>query len=452
MKPYLNNILSECLEPFTNKVEHYPIIHFRCADVPFIKHGCYHLPYYSFYDWSLKKMRQWCKEKNITPYSKIYIMTCHSWNNNGHKKYCDIYLNDLQKYLLNTHQIYSKILSCRDVIDDIKTLFQAPVVISATSSFVFLSAYSSSGLYLRGREMYKNGEIKPKIPWIYPEKPLEHHYISNYKNTKVVISQLRRKCPLTISTGYWNIPSKHTDELYKNTLKHSLKLNVPMVIYGEDEFLELAKKTRQYVISPSKFIYLPFSKLKSIVEEGFFLNHSFHSNPYLKKDQQHCPSWQVIMIWLSKILIVENTININPFGSDYFGWYDAGYSEFRNKDPPPFIWPNVDSFYQNKNRVWVSKTQHACHHFHPFLSNFQDGCPIGGLFLGYKHPIKRFIEKTKVIISDGLKGGFGKNICSEQDLFKEVYLEEPNLFIDMITSNKSGKRLTGSSPYHTWFW
>lgn len=449
MKPFLNNILTECLAPFTNTVEELPIIHLRCADVPFIKHGCYHLPYYSFYDWSLKKMKKWCEEKKITPYRRLYIMTCHNWKNKNHQKYCNIYLDDLQKYLLNTHKIYSKTLSCRDVIDDIKTLFSAPIVISGTSSFVFMSAFSSPGLYLRGREMYKNLPKVPKVPWIFPKKPLEHQYIKDYKNTKVVISQLRKNYPLTLSTGYWDILGKYNQD--KSILKKTLKLNVPMVVYGNRELLDFVKDIRQNVISPTKFVYMPFLKLKSLVEEKFTFR-PFEKNPYLKLDPQYCPSWQIIMIRLAKILIVDNTIEINPFGSDYFGWYDAKHIEFKNKEPPPFLWPNLDNFYQNKNRVWISKTKYACHNFHPYQSTFNDGCPIASLFLGYKYPIKRFIEKTKLIIIDSLKGKFGKVICSEQDLFQEIYLQEPNLFLDMITSNKSGKRLTGSSPYHTWFW
>lgn len=164
MKPYVYQMLQESLEPFHSKTESWPIIHLRCADVPFVKHEAYHLQYYTFYDWALQKTQNWCRQQGIPFYQKLYIMTCHQWGGGQNKKYCDAYLEDLQKYLLDHHRIQTKVLSCRNIMEDVKALFEAPVVISGASSFSFMFAYSSPGLFLRGKEMSLGGIDKGDIP------------------------------------------------------------------------------------------------------------------------------------------------------------------------------------------------------------------------------------------------------------------------------------------------
>jgi hypothetical protein len=50
MKPLINKILDETFQKCGLKKDVYnPIIHFRCADTPFIKGNGYHLQYYSFF-------------------------------------------------------------------------------------------------------------------------------------------------------------------------------------------------------------------------------------------------------------------------------------------------------------------------------------------------------------------------------------------------------------------
>jgi hypothetical protein len=64
-KIYWDNIkvqVNASLKTFTKNIEiqeleNYPILHFRCSDVPFVKHNYYHFSKYKFYKWCDNKLK-----------------------------------------------------------------------------------------------------------------------------------------------------------------------------------------------------------------------------------------------------------------------------------------------------------------------------------------------------------------------------------------------------------
>jgi len=73
MKPLIHEILDDTFKQCDLvKNSENPIIHFRCADTPFIKQDGYNFQYYSFFKKSLEKISTKLNKK----FNKVDIMSC----------------------------------------------------------------------------------------------------------------------------------------------------------------------------------------------------------------------------------------------------------------------------------------------------------------------------------------------------------------------------------------
>lgn len=146
MKPYMNKIFDETYKKLNlNKNSEYPIIHFRCADTPFIKHGLYYLQKYNYFKNILKQHK----------YNKIIILSCTSHlsdekNKASCGKYVDLLKNELKDY--------NPEIKCGTNVDDFVSMFYAPLVISTQSSFSFMSGYFGNGIYYQPNSMIDEKE------------------------------------------------------------------------------------------------------------------------------------------------------------------------------------------------------------------------------------------------------------------------------------------------------
>jgi hypothetical protein len=61
----------------------------------------------------------------------------------------------------------------------------------------------------------------------------------------------------------------------------------------------------------------------------------------MKIDDYHCPSIELNLIWNEKIFMIKRAYEINPFGSEWFKWIDAGICIYRNIRPPNKPFPNA---------------------------------------------------------------------------------------------------------------
>ena len=50
---------------------------------------------------------------------------------------------------------------------------------------------------------------------------------------------------LTVVSGFWIVPSKHTLDDYKKWFSNSLKINLPYVFFGNKESIEFVKPFRE---------------------------------------------------------------------------------------------------------------------------------------------------------------------------------------------------------------
>jgi hypothetical protein len=141
LRSTIHNILNEVLQKKNlNKNVKYPIIHFRCADVPFIKHPNYYLQKYSFFKKALEKY-------NFDNNKTVIIMyyPYHS-SEKDNVIAANKYLNNLIKYISNLG--YNCITQTKTPLEDFSDLFNAPFVISTGGSFSFMSGFFGKGKFI----------------------------------------------------------------------------------------------------------------------------------------------------------------------------------------------------------------------------------------------------------------------------------------------------------------
>jgi hypothetical protein len=202
MKPLVNKILDETFKKcgLEKKID-YPVIHYRCADTPFLKYMHYHFQYYSFFIDALEKIFNKLNKR----YDKLYLMSCTSHkSNNNNKKSCNIYANSLQDFLKENK--FNTEIICNSPLDDFATLFYAPIVISTGSSFSFMGGFFGNGEFITTSiENYSidnsiNNFVNNIVNFnkfendtILYNYNLTHDKVNDYHDTNSVINLLKNK-------------------------------------------------------------------------------------------------------------------------------------------------------------------------------------------------------------------------------------------------------------------
>jgi hypothetical protein len=135
LKPTIQTIYKSAIEQSGLVSDPNTIIHFRCADTPFIKHVSYHLQRYGFFKETLENVQ-----------GKITLMNCSTHRSGKEdQEACSRYVDLLSKYL-NTLG-YTVETQCKTNVEDFADLFQAKRVISTGGSFSFMSGFFGQGIF-----------------------------------------------------------------------------------------------------------------------------------------------------------------------------------------------------------------------------------------------------------------------------------------------------------------
>ncbi len=188
MKPIINKILDETFNK-SNLVKDVKeiIIHFRCADTPFAKHEGYHFQKYKYFKDALEEIK-----KTISTTKIIILYNNSHLSNDKNMNACDIYVNELKKYLINLG--YDANIESYSNIDDFAMMFYAPAVISTHSSFSFMSGFFGMGKFISAGHFYENDTIVKCDNcdnWLYEGYDLLHKDVIDYYDTKTIINQLK---------------------------------------------------------------------------------------------------------------------------------------------------------------------------------------------------------------------------------------------------------------------
>jgi hypothetical protein len=119
------------------------IIHFRCSDIPFVKHQQYHL---LKFNWFLKSIKICLKKIKI---NKIYILNCsdHLSNNNNNKKKCKEWSKLLGIFLEYNLNINFEIM-CNNIKDDIFYMLNSKCLISSGGSLSFTLGMLTDNIFI----------------------------------------------------------------------------------------------------------------------------------------------------------------------------------------------------------------------------------------------------------------------------------------------------------------
>jgi len=149
----------------------------------------------------------------------------------------------------------------------------------------------------------------------------------------------------TVVTSYYCIKSKFSKDKYLEWGRTFLKLDAPIVLFTENEFVDTIKELRGN--KPIDIRVIPFEELEmwKLYKDKWKMEYEKD----LYRDRYgHSP--ELYALWAQKCIFVEKAIEKNPFETSYFFWCDFG--AFRDPTISPQILSSFPCInYLPKNRI-----------------------------------------------------------------------------------------------------
>ena len=193
MKPFIQQIIDNAFIKTNNiPTVSVPIIHFRCADTPFVRNQDYTLQKHCFFSKALDDIQNKLNKKinNVIILSYINHRSDEKQSNS-----CIKYVNFLKEYLEKLN--YNVDIQSKSSLEDFATIFYAPASISTSSSFSFMSGFFGKGIFISTTNGFYDGENERCIDCsstIYKGYNLNHKYVNDYYDTDTVLKMLK-SCP-----------------------------------------------------------------------------------------------------------------------------------------------------------------------------------------------------------------------------------------------------------------
>lgn len=163
-----------------------PVIHFRCSDIPFIKHRQYHMTKAASVRWMADQVKS-------RGYDKVILLSCnshHGLDSDSCAKYIDFYTGLLeQSGIAVTRQ-------CKSIYYDFATMVNSPLLVSLnSSSYSFMAGiakdpanYISCNMGIEVEGVYY---LQTEADWVLDvNPPLLHKDVSSYHDVTDVIRKL----------------------------------------------------------------------------------------------------------------------------------------------------------------------------------------------------------------------------------------------------------------------
>jgi hypothetical protein len=184
MKPLIQNILDTALIKSNSKIiVNNPVIHFRCADTPFVKNQDYTFQKHCFFKEALNYGEKALQKK----FKEIIILSFTNHNsNNENNVACSNYVNYLKEYLEKLQ--YNITIQSNSSLDDFALIFYSPISISTSSSFSFMAGFFGKGQYISTT----NGDrCIDCSDWVLKGYNLNHDLVNDYYDRESVLQQLQ---------------------------------------------------------------------------------------------------------------------------------------------------------------------------------------------------------------------------------------------------------------------
>jgi len=224
--------------------------------------------------------------------------------------------------------------------------------------------------------------------------------------------------PLTLVSGFWLIPNKH-DNKYFDWFERTLKINCPYVFFGNEESINIVKRYRDGL--PTHYVLL---EIKDFYTYKYYNEMQIHP--------VHCPSKELNMIWNEKIFLIQKAKELNVFGSEFYGWIDAGICIYRDQNcaPSKRPFPNVEKLMKMpKDRLIFASSD--CETFMPHLANnfYYYHYISGSTYILHKSFVDTFLGIYKSYLDFYLPKKDWKN--TDQVILTYIYAQTPELFFKL---------------------
>ena len=154
----------------------------------------------------------------------------------------------------------------------------------------------------------------------------------------------------------------------------------------------------------------------------------------------HCPSAEIILIWLAKPFLVRATVISHHDHKGLFAWVDAGFNVYQMRlfGPPPPPWL---TFQPTHGRLAIAREHGACHN--SLHGTNRTRCIVATYLYGSRSAWQTFVQLYARRLRGLLVGravGFDapKPLCTEQDLYEDVASVAPELFDEFDVSQPWG--------------
>ena len=236
---------------------------------------------------------------------------------------------------------------------------------------------------------------------------------------------------LTLVTAFYDLnklekrPSDKTKENYMLWAEYLFGLNVNMVYFvSAEDYLYVWSKRKDYGLLDKTFI------VKKEFSELLFYNERHEIRQYKEerpiqnsmedKDSEH----YILLTW-NKIFFVEETMNMNPFKTNYFGWIDFGIYNVVKDNMPSNI---IQTFEQDSSGVRILQLRNVLEEevndLYVFTSEFRWKL-AGGLFTGDTESMREFITLFKKYLFKLLSM---RIFAHEETIFSLTYFYNKHLF------------------------
>lgn len=172
--------------------------------------------------------------------------------------------------------------------------------------------------------------------------------------------------PVTLVSGFWKFPAnhfdakanktmptnKHSDQDYANWFKNNLLIQAPMVFLYNDNSTVATIETIRGAL-PTVYMYYPFEN---------FTVYPIYQPHWVRK--KHVPSVWLGMLWIEKVFHIQRIAKLNPFNSQWFCWDDAANAHYREKPPPPLMWPNLANLSTLPTSKFIASDSYGWGHGH----------------------------------------------------------------------------------------
>lgn len=150
---------------------------------------------------------------------------------------------------------------------------------------------------------------------------------------------------VTVVTAYYDVKNKHPDGSYNQWAKNLLSINFKLVVFSDKKNLPWIKELRGDL--PAIYVEKNREDFNSYQYKDKY-EYFYHK---VTTEKYHSP--ELYMVWAEKVKFVNEAINLNPYGSNFYIWCDFGI--IREERYLHHNFPNNQFMQQDKISILLIK-------------------------------------------------------------------------------------------------